>query len=210
MRKIDWKAVKATQEGEYRKVAPGAYLGRVTDMRDVPDKEYVTLVYDIADGEYAGFYSDGFYADKEWAHSMTLSYKDAAMGMTKGRLETIQACNPGFDPFAAWDAERYDMFVGRAVGLVFRQEEYYDKKTGEFKVGPARCFRFCKRDEVAGFTDVPPKMLDHDGKVKALERAGFGKYEAEAEVDRLEELDGGRPASGASKAAAQDDEGVPF
>ena len=55
MRKIDWKAVKATQEGEYRKVAPGAYLGRVTDMRDVPDKEYVTLVYDIADGEYAGF-----------------------------------------------------------------------------------------------------------------------------------------------------------
>ena len=55
---------------------------------------------------------------------------------------------------------------------------------------------------------MPPKMLDHDGKVKALERAGFGKYEAEDEVERLEELEGGRPA--AQQVAAQDDEGVPF
>ncbi len=207
MRSINWSEVKTSSEGDYKRVGPGAYLGRVTAMRDVPASEYVTLLYDIADGEFKDFYADGFYADKEWAHSMTLSYKDTGIGMTKGRLETIQACNPGFDPFAAWDAGRFDMFVGRTVGLVFREEEYYDKKTGEFKVGPARCFRFCKREEVAGFGEVKPKMLDREGKVKALEKAGFGRYEAEEEVARLERVAASQPTAPADR---QGDGPVPF
>lgn len=206
-----WSEVQASGEGDFKKVPAGAYMGKIVGMRDVPEKEFVTLLFDIAEGDYAGFYSDAFYADKEWAHSMTLSYKDKALGMTKGRLETVAACNPGFDPFAAWDAQRLDMFLGRAVGLVFREEEYYDRRTGEFKVGSARCFRFCRREELGGFGEVAPKTLDHDGRVEALRRAGFGEYEAESEARRLEYL--ASAAGGARQAparAASADAGVPF
>jgi hypothetical protein len=53
-----------------------------------------------------------------------MSYKDTALGMLKGRLEAIQKSNPGFDPFAAWDAGRLDMLKNRLVGINLQEEEY--------------------------------------------------------------------------------------
>jgi hypothetical protein len=53
-----------------------------------------------------------------------MSYKETALGMLKGRLEAIEKSNPGFDPFAAWDAGRLDMFKGRLLGINLQEEEY--------------------------------------------------------------------------------------
>lgn len=185
MRNVNWGSVDAKSEGEFARIEPGAYVGCIGSMEDFPSKEYVQMIFDIIEGLHKGYFSDGFYADKPWAHSLILSYKDTALGMLKGRFQTIEACNPGFDPFAAWDAGRLDMFAGRKVGLVFREEEYWDKKTEEFKLGSARCFRLCKLDEVPTMSAPKPKMLDDAGKVAALVRAGFGQVEAQMKVDEL-------------------------
>ena len=185
MRNVNWGSVDAKTEGEFARIEPGAYVGCIGSMEDFPSKEYVQMLFDIIEGPHKGYFSDGFYADKPWAHSLIMSYKDTALGMLKGRLETIAACNAGFDPFAAWDAGRLDMFAGRKVGLVFREEEYWDKKTEEFKLGSARCFRLCKLDEVPTMSATKPKMLDDAGKVAALVRAGFGQVEAQIKVDEL-------------------------
>lgn len=185
MRNVNWSSVSASSEGGFARIEPGAYVGVITSVEDVADREYVRVLFDIAEGLLKGYYSDAFYANKPYAHSINLSYKDKALGMLKGRLETIQACNPGFDPFAAWDAGRLDMFNGRKVGIVMREEEYWDKNTEEFRVGSARFFRLCNLDEVPTIPAPKPKMLDDAGKVQALVRAGYGQIDARAMVEGM-------------------------
>lgn len=185
MRNVNWGSVDAKTEGEFARIEPGAYVGCIGSMEDFPSKEYVQMLFDIIEGPHKGYFSDGFYANKPWAHNMILSYKDKALGMLKGRLETIAACNPGFDPFAAWDAGRLDMFAGRKVGLVLREEEYWDKNAEEFKLGSARCFRLCKLEDVPTIKAPEPKMLNDSGKIEALVRAGYGQVEAQAKLDEI-------------------------
>lgn len=210
MRNVNWGSVDAKTDGEFARIEPGAYVGCIGSMEDVPSNEYVRLLFDIMEGPHKGYFSDGFYADKPWAHSLIMSYKDSALGMLKGRLETIASCNPGFDPFAAWDAGRLDMFAGRKVGLVFREEEYWDKKTEEFKLGSARCFRLCKLDEVPTIKTPKPKMLSDADKVQALVRAGYGQLDAQQMVDDNDF--GSRAASQGQPVAASpaDYSDVPF
>lgn len=205
MRNVNWGSVDAKTEGEFARIEPGAYVGCIGSMEDFPSKEYVQMLFDIIEGPHKGYFSDGFYANKPWAHNMILSYKDKALGMLKGRLETIAACNPGFDPFAAWDAGRLDMFAGRKVGLVLREEEYWDKNAEEFKLGSARCFRLCKLEDVPTIKAPEPKMLNDSGKIEALVRAGYGQVEAQAKLDEI------KAAANAEKIKAEfDSVTVPF
>lgn len=185
MRSIQWESVESSTEGGFPRIEPGAYVGVIGSMEDFPSKEYVQMLYDVAEGPRKGYYSDAFYVNKPWAHNFYLSYKNTALGMLKGRLETIGECNPGFDPFAAWDAERLDMFIGRKVGIVLREEEYWDKKTEEFRIGSPKCFRLCKLDDVSTIKAPEPNMLDDAGKVAALVKAGYGQVEAQAKLDEI-------------------------
>lgn len=205
MRSINWSSVEERTEGAFDQLEAGAYTCTIQSVEDVPAKEYVRVLLDVADGARRGFFSDAFYTDKPWAHSLILSYKDSALGMLKGRLKVIEACNPGFDPFAAWDAGRLDMFCGRKVGVVFRAEEYWDKKTEEFRVGSARPDRLCKLDEVPTIKAPEPKMLDDAGRRAALERAGMSQLEIDRTLDRIEH---GVDTGSASVVGTSDD--LPF
>lgn len=210
MRSITWGSVEAASDGGYDRIEPGAYVGVIQQMEDVADKEYVRLVFDIAEGPRKGFFADEFYKSKPWAHNLILSYKDKALPMLKGRLETIQACNPGFDPFAAWDAGRLDMFNGRKVGVVLRTEEYFDKKTEEFKMGSAKCFRLCTLEDVKSgkLADPKPKTLSDDDKMKALTNAGYGQLEADQIVARISRAADAERAH--TESASADYSDVPF
>lgn len=132
MRSINWNNVIAQSDGEFQRLPAGPYVCRIVAMQDVPDREYVSMVYDIAEGKHMGYYSDNWGQTHPNAHRVVLSYKERALGMLKGRLDAIAMSNPGFDPFAAWDAGRLDMFTNRIVGLNLREEEY--EWDGETKV----------------------------------------------------------------------------
>ena len=176
MRSINFNDVEASTEGgSYQQLPAGAYVCAITAMEDVADREYVRMAIDIVQGEYANYFSDQFYADKPWSHSIVLSYKDPALPMLKGRLQTITQSNPGFDSEAAWNAGALHMFVGKAVGVVFRAEEYLDKKTGEFKIGSPRPDRLCLIADMADpkNADPMPKMLKDEAKRRMLKEAGF-------------------------------------
>ena len=124
MRSLNWSSITASADGDFQQLPAGGYVARIVDMVDNEKKEYVELVWDIAEGEFAGRYSDKWGQEHPYAHHLFLSYKDTALPMLKGRLETIQASNSGFDPFAAWDAGRLDMFRGRLLGINLQEEEY--------------------------------------------------------------------------------------
>lgn len=124
MRKVNWASVTASTDGDFDKLPAGPYVAVITEATDNETKQYVEIVYDIAEGEHKGYYSDDWGKSHPYAHHIFMSYKDTALGMLKGRLEAIQASNPGFDAFAAWDAGRLDMFRGRLVGINLQEEEY--------------------------------------------------------------------------------------
>ena len=124
MRKVNWASVTASSDEGFEKLPAGPYVAVITEATDNENKQYVEIVYDIAEGEHKGYYSDDWGKSHPYAHHIFMSYKDTALGMLKGRLEAIQASNPGFDAFAAWDAGRLDMFRGRLVGINLQEEEY--------------------------------------------------------------------------------------
>lgn len=122
MRSLNWSNITATSDDGYSRIEAGPYVARITKFEDNPMREYIEVVFDIAEGKNAGFWAND--KDHDYTHHFFLSYKEKAQGMLKGRLEAIAASNPGFDPFAAWDAGRTDMFVGRFVGVNIQEEEY--------------------------------------------------------------------------------------
>lgn len=149
---IPWATTEASTDGDFEKLPAGPYVAKIVDMVDNDSKQYVELVFDIAEGEHANFYGDKWGKEHPFAHHIFLSYKDTALGMLKGRLQAIQESNPGFDPFAAWDAGRLDMFNSRILGINLQEEEY-ERNDGETGMRLTVC-------------QVVPAQDVRDGKIK--------------------------------------------
>lgn len=160
MRSLNWNNIQASSDdGGFVSLPAGPYVARIIDATDNPDREYVEVVWDIAEGEHTAHYDDAWGQAHPYAHHFFMSYKERALGMLKGRLEAIAASNPGFDPFAAWDAGRLDIFTGRLVGINVQEEEY--ERNGEVKT----------RLNVCQIVDA---QRVRDGKVKAREKKTLG------------------------------------
>lgn len=127
VRSLNWSNIQASIDGGFEPLPAGPYVAKIVAMNDNEPREYVEVVFDIAEGPKTGYYSDDFGKSHPYTHHFFMSYKDKALGMLKGRLDNIQKSNPGFDPFAAWDAGRLDMFVNRLVGINLQEEEYLNK-----------------------------------------------------------------------------------
>ena len=121
--------------GEYKRMPAGGYVCQIQAVRThgesygnvidyVKEKQYVKLIWDIVEGEFAGKYSDEYWSDeqRDFGHTFYLSWKN--LGAFKGTVQCLDESNPGFDAFAAADAEQWDLFVGKKIGLVIGEEEY--------------------------------------------------------------------------------------
>lgn len=112
-----------TGEG-FEKLPAGGYVVRITEVEDVKDREYLSCVFDIAEGDRKGFYSDQWGKDHPLAHRFVMSYKGTALGMFKGRLRAIDESNrTNFEEAAAAGLNEAAL-VGRIVGVTIGYEEY--------------------------------------------------------------------------------------
>lgn len=160
MRSVNWNNITASSDGGFTPLPAGPYVARLVDLTDNETREYVEVVFDIAEGEHAGYYSDDWGKSHHYAHHFFMSYKDSALGMLKGRLKAIADSNPGFDPEVAWNAGRLDMFVNRLVGINLQEEEY-ERNDGETGTRLNVC-------QVVNAQDV------RDGKVKPRAKKPLG------------------------------------
>ena len=129
-------ATASTGGGEFQRMGAGGYVVQIQAVRTegkdgygrtidyVGAKDYVKLVYDIAEGDLAGKFSDDYWAgeDKDYAHQIFLSWKN--MGAFKGNIQALDESNHGFDALAAFQADRWELFIGKKVGIVVGDEEY--------------------------------------------------------------------------------------
>ncbi len=83
MKAIDLTNVK--EAGDFQRPAPGAYVCTITSAEDVPAKEYLKIGYDIAEGEFKGYYSQMRKDHPDWTNAGTYyrSYKPTALNMFK-------------------------------------------------------------------------------------------------------------------------------
>lgn len=96
---------------------------------------------DIADGDYKGYFSRLYRSRKElndrdgketrWPCIMYILADEEAVGRFKGAVKAIEESNPGY----SWDGSGWDesTLKGKAVGAVFREEEY-EKRDGSIGV----------------------------------------------------------------------------
>ena len=138
MPKIDmneYNAATPSGGGDYKRMGAGGYVvtcqavrtkgmdyGREVDF--AAERQYVKLIFDIAEGELEGKFSDDYWADesKDWGHQYYLSWKN--MGALKNTIQCLDESNPGFDAMAAFQADNWGLFIGKKFGLVFGEEEY--------------------------------------------------------------------------------------
>lgn len=117
MKNINWTNVP--DQVEFKKLTTGGYIAIITTAQDVPDKEYLKLEFDIAQGDFADHYQKLFDARGFWGGKFIRSYKEKALPMFKGFLTAIKNSNKNF----VFNNDENNL-VGKLVGVVLGEEEY--------------------------------------------------------------------------------------
>ena len=107
--------------GGFADIEPGAYVLVITKMEPVPDKEFVRIFWDVAEGP-----SKGAYAQSQYPPSDVMSWKESALGFTKHKLHVIADSNSATQEVVeqAFQMDDWNRFVGKRFGAVVRRRLY--------------------------------------------------------------------------------------
>lgn len=127
MKNIDWNNVTEATDS---RLTPGGYICGIVRAEDVPDKEYLRIEFDIAEGPYKNYFRemrDRMNLDN-WPRAGVLirSYKEKAQPYFKAFLTAVQNSNAGYT-----FKNDESTLSRKLVGMVLGEEEY--EHNGEVK-----------------------------------------------------------------------------
>lgn len=108
----------------------GGYVCTITNVEDVPSKEYLYVEFDIAEGEFKNYYKKLQEAKNFWGGSFYKSYKEKALPMLKRFCSAVTKSNAGYIFDAGAQNSDEKTLKGKLIGLVLFEEEYV-KNNGE-------------------------------------------------------------------------------
>ena len=119
MKHIDLNDVQ--EATEFQALPVGGYICGIVRAEDVPDREYLRIEYDIAEGEHKNFYRNQMQRNPDWRWGGVLirSYKEKALPFFKAFVTSVEKSNSGYK---FNDDEK--TLVRKFVGLVLAEEEY--------------------------------------------------------------------------------------
>ena len=118
MKKIEnFEEIKAS--GDFDSLKPGGYIGVLYKAEDESGKEYLKVFFDIAEGEFAGYYKNLYSQFNFWGGTFFRSYKEKALSMFKGFIKAVEESNPGY----VWNWDESTL-KGKKVGLILQEEEF--------------------------------------------------------------------------------------
>lgn len=183
------------------KLPLGAYVCRirkaVVQCNDFD--EQLCLLFDIAEGEFKGFFDDDFKAnnraDKKWKGVLRQflprddgSDKDEwAKSSFKGMITSFEKSNAGY----VWNWDENSL-AGKYVGILFRNEEWeYDGKTG----WAVRPFRAISIDSVrSGDFRLPKdKPLKNKAAASSYDSTSYGYTGQPSGFAEIDDSDGDLP-----------------
>lgn len=171
MKKTGWREAKAITFGN---IPAGAYVCEIWNATDFPDREYLLIEYDVAEGDFAGYFGERAERWGPWPNGgkMYWSYKQSALGMFKARVQAVEKSNAGY---VFNDDE--STLVGKRVGLVLCEEEYRNN-SGDIAVR-------IKADRAVPVADVPKTAAPPIRRLKEEKPMTAGGFE---EVDDAGDL----------------------
>jgi hypothetical protein len=116
------------EAGEFKHLPAGIYGVKITNVVDVPEKEYWEVYCDITKGEYANYFKTLVDAGLRDTSKSIRSYKTNALPFFKAFITSIEKTNPGYH----WDWNEKGL-IGKNVIAVFGEEEYKDSE-GNVKI----------------------------------------------------------------------------
>lgn len=138
-------------KASFSRPGAGGYVAKVTLIDDMPQKEYLWIELDIAEGEFKDYYTDLYKARAYWGLNDLKSYKESALPFFKGMITAFEQSNPGFK-------FNYDeqTLKGKLVGIVLGEEEY-ERNNGEIGT-KLKVKQYLSADKIRkGDFKVPPK-----------------------------------------------------
>ena len=113
--------------GDFQRLPAGGYIAKIQAVKDVDDKSYLLVTFDIAEGEKRGFFANTD-ADHEYLHQFIRSYKETTLGMFKGFLKAVDNSNgTNFEPQAEKGFAEQQL-VGKVIGILVGYEEYVSNR----------------------------------------------------------------------------------
>lgn len=131
MKIMNWVVVEASSDHD--RLPAGGYVLKITAIKDNEAREYLEDFYDIAEGDYAGYYSDDWSKQNPWSHRTFHSYKESAQPMFKHFLDCVETSNKHINGFTIEQWQQTcdpQAFVGMEYGAVIGYEKY-TKNNGE-------------------------------------------------------------------------------
>ena len=131
MRKINnWENVQ--EPTKFKRLAPGGYICAINDVKNVPEKEYLEIYFDIVKGDEKGYFQKQYDNDtrpnKKWPNGGTMrrSYSDNSAAFFKGFITSIEKSNKNFT--WNWDETK---LKNKYFGAVIGEEEYINQNGGK-------------------------------------------------------------------------------
>lgn len=167
---------------EQEKLPVGAYLLKIEDVKyeDNSSKGYndnIIFRFDIAEGEYAGFFRKNYSAqtgeDKKWKGTYRLrvpmddgSEKD---GWTQNRFKTVIAAFEESNNDYHWNWDEMTL-KGKEIGAIFNEKEYeYNGRHGFF----TNCYALISKGAIATAKIPGPTLLKNNSSAQASSGTGF-------------------------------------
>ena len=171
------------EAGDSKRLPAGGYVCKYTNVEDNADKEYLYMEFDIAKGEYAGYYKNleerlGF-----WGGKCYRSYKANALPMFKRMCSAVTKSNKKFI-FDGNEHADESTLVGKYVGMLFGEEEYIGND-GSTKTRLYVVREMPVEDIEAGKFKIPKKktLPDTAGTAKAVDPDSFMNVPADADEE---------------------------
>lgn len=125
---VNWGSVEEKRVGGGIQTLPsGAYKCAITRAEYVTTKRgesALMVVWDVADGEHKGHFSDKFFDGKDFRHNDYLMLEGKGLGIAKHKLHALADSNPGFTPSACIEQDQSQPFDGKTVYLLLQERKY--------------------------------------------------------------------------------------
>lgn len=113
----DFENVQAA--GSFERPGADGYVCIIRHVEDNPDKEFLHIEFDIAEGKWKGYAQETAERAGFWPLRCNRYYGQKGIGFFKAFIEAVQDTNKGYK----WNWNEQSL-VNKGIGVVFREEEY--------------------------------------------------------------------------------------
>lgn len=121
MRKVNFSDIK--EAGSFSRPEEGAYICKITGVKNNDSESYLEIEYDIDEGEFKGYYTD-FRSKFGWGGTYRKYYTEKAAAFWNRFCHRVSKSNGNF----VFDGNEVNSdeqtLVGKRIGLVFQRELY--------------------------------------------------------------------------------------